>query len=396
MKLEISLFGGNEQKFDCVSSQIVERKKICPAESSDAFIRLIRMVINKVPSRIFVVLSIVVQLTLLKHSLDILNHQIEMDPAIEHQESEQESKMVDDFYSYVTQPADGRSFRDHSHASRHSESCAFRVQGIRTPCSCCAGAMTFQKAENLVNGIFQPLPPNPVTVADNEKSPLTSTGKIQRIPLTTMLGIFNIARMFGFGNNNNLKPALNASFGTGEDASGEGSRHGNVLWGTNGVIPRTFKYWREGIMSMYSEICRLRAEVCKWRTKAREEKLKRKALEEKHKAEEERLKETNKALEVRQKQLEEALKRAEECIQSRARVRALASRFNAAMADKRAGGGGAMDHVVAPCQASSPTQSRTVASTVKMTASVVSKAALCVTAESFARAARDTYRSHVV
>ena len=64
------------------------------------------MVVNKVPSRIFVVLSIVVQLTILKNSLDILNHQIEMDPVIE-------SKMVDDFYSYVTQPADQRAFLDH-------------------------------------------------------------------------------------------------------------------------------------------------------------------------------------------------------------------------------------------------------------------------------------------
>ena len=129
------------------------------------------MVINKVPSRIFVVLSIVVQLTLLKHSLDILNHQIEMDPAIEHQESEQESKMVDDFYSYVTQPADGRAFCDHSLETRHRETCACRLHGIRTPCSCVAGAMTFQKAENLVNGIFQPLPPNPVTVADTKNHP---------------------------------------------------------------------------------------------------------------------------------------------------------------------------------------------------------------------------------
>ena len=200
-------------------------KKICPAKCSDAFIRLIRMVINKAPSRIFVVLSIVVQLTLLKNSLDILNHQIEMDPAIKHHRK-QESKMVDDFYSYVTQPADGRAFCDHSLETRHRETCAFRLHGIRTPCSCVAGAMTFQTSENLVNGILQPLP-----VGGTEKLPKT----FAHVPPSTMLGIFNIARMFGFGSNN--KAALNASFGTGEDASGEGSRHGNVLWGTNGVIP---------------------------------------------------------------------------------------------------------------------------------------------------------------
>ena len=69
-----------------------------------------------------------------------------------------------------------------------------------------------KKAENLVNGIFQPPPPNPGTMAENS----TPTGDIKRIPLSRMLGIFNIARMFG--SRNNHKDALNASFGTGEDA----------------------------------------------------------------------------------------------------------------------------------------------------------------------------------
>ena len=144
-----------------------------------------------------------------------------LDPsAIEQSKREQEIKSVDDFYSHVTDPANRYTFRNHSLTTRHSESCEFRMSGISKPCSCCAGAMTFQTAEDLTNGIFRPLPP--------AESPLSKT--LKDVSPSTMLGIFNIAQMFGFGSN---KAALNASFGTGEDASAEGSRHGNVLWGTS-------------------------------------------------------------------------------------------------------------------------------------------------------------------
>ena len=37
----------------------------------------------------------------------------------------------------------------------------FRIHEIRKPRSCCAAAMTLQTAENLANGIYQPLPPLP-------------------------------------------------------------------------------------------------------------------------------------------------------------------------------------------------------------------------------------------
>jgi hypothetical protein len=231
------------------------------------------------------VLLLIVQLTLLKISFD-LNQKFEMDPldstAIEQSKQEQGSKLIDDFYSYVTNPVDANSFRNHSLATRHSESCEFRIIGTHKSCSCCAGAMTFQTADNLTNGIFLPLPPVPVGATGKTTLPKALTD----ISPSTMLGIFNIMQMFGFGSN---KAALNASFGTGE--TGEGSRHGNVLWGTNGVIPRTLRYWREGIVSMYSEIVRLRADVCTWRRIASEEKLKRKEEELKRKAAEQRIKE---------------------------------------------------------------------------------------------------------
>ena len=47
----------------------------------------------------------------------------------------------------------------------------FRIHRLRKPCSCCAGAMTLQTAENLANGIYQPLPPLPFD--DTGKSTLT-------------------------------------------------------------------------------------------------------------------------------------------------------------------------------------------------------------------------------
>ena len=239
-----------------------------------------------------VLLLLIVQLTLLKVSWDI-NHKLEMDPldpsAIEQSKREQEIKLVDDFYSHVTDPAKGHTFRNHLLTTRHSESCEFRMRGISKPCSCCAGAMTFQTAEDLTNGIFRPLPP--------AESPLSKT--FSDVSPSTMLGIFNIAQMFGFTSN---KAALNASFGSGEGASAEGSRHGNVLWGTNGLISRTLNYWRGGIMSMYSEIVRLRADLIESRRIASEEKLKLKAAEQ------------------RINELEAALKRADKHCKTKARL----------------------------------------------------------------------------
>ena len=110
-------------------------------------------------------------------------------------------------------------------------------------------------------------------------------------------------------------------------------------------------------MSLYGQVGRLRAEISKWREAAKASEMKCKELEERLKRAEDLIasqatassevaQENLNASEVRRKQMEEALKRAEEFIKSRARVRALASRVNAAMADKRAGGGGAMQRLV--------------------------------------------------
>jgi hypothetical protein len=69
---------------------------------------------------------------------------------------------------------------------------------------------------------------------DTEKSPPHYASTMnQHIPFSTTLGIMNIKQMFSFPT---TKAALNASFGTGKDADAVGSRQGNVLWGTNGVM----------------------------------------------------------------------------------------------------------------------------------------------------------------
>jgi hypothetical protein len=183
-----------------------------------------------------------------------------------------------------------------------------------------------------------------------------------------MLGIMNLGRLFGL---HRAKPVLSASFGTGNTVEDRG-RQNNALWGINGVVSRTFEYWRGGIMSLYglvgrlrAEISNLREEVCKWHAMAGEEKLKRKALKEKHKAEEKRLKEEHKAeeerlkeehkaeeerlkerikgLEERNKAVQEALKRAEGHIQTQARVRARALAIKGALEEveaSRFGGAG--------------------------------------------------------
>ena len=301
---------------------------------------------------------LIVQLALLRIALD-LNHQFEMDlpdpSALEQTTREQESKKILDFYSHVTNPADEHSFVGHSLSTRHDVSCASRLNGIRTPCSCCAGAMTFQIAENLTDGIFQ------AQKEDGTGKKAAST--FHDVHPSTMLGVMSIARMFGFRNN---KAALNASFGTAED--GECSRHINVLWGTNGVIPRTLRYWRGGIVSMFCEIGRLRVDVGTWQQNtseanrwAREEKLKRKAAEKRIKeveeaaekrikevqeAAEKRIKEVQVAAEKRTKEVEAEMRRAEEHLKTRDKARAWASRIHGAVAEHRAGAGGAARRLI--------------------------------------------------
>ena len=90
-------------------------------------------------------------------------------PLIEQSECEQESKLVNNFYAYITDPADEYSFCKNLLATLHSESCEFRVYGIRKPY--CAGAMTFKATTFKANGIYQPLPP--VTFDDTGKSRLS-------------------------------------------------------------------------------------------------------------------------------------------------------------------------------------------------------------------------------
>jgi hypothetical protein len=61
----------------------------------------------------------------------------------------------------------------------------FRIHGIRKPCSCCAEAMTLQTAENLANGIYQPLLPLPFD--DTGKSTLCYRGIYRRFMMSTMI-----------------------------------------------------------------------------------------------------------------------------------------------------------------------------------------------------------------
>jgi hypothetical protein len=119
---------------------------------------------------------------------------------------------------------------DHSALkTRHCEACSFQIYGLCAPCSICAGAMTFQTAENLANGFFQTLPAPLMRTSHTGKAPISKS--FFDIHPSTMLGFFNIAQIFGF---TRKKAGLNASFGTGQD--GEGSRHCNVIWGTYGLI----------------------------------------------------------------------------------------------------------------------------------------------------------------
>ena len=105
--------------------------------------------------------------------------------------------------------------------------------------------MTFATAGNFVNDMLK-------QSGDD--------GKLQKhladVARPSMMGLGNLATMFGFGTN---KAAFNAAFGTGNDS--DGNRHENVLWGTNGVVRRTLAYWRDGIVSMFNHIGRLRKQI---------------------------------------------------------------------------------------------------------------------------------------
>ena len=105
--------------------------------------------------------------------------------------------------------------------------------------------MTFATADNFVNGMLKQ-PGDEGKVCKN----LTDMAR------PSMIGLSNLATMFGFGTN---KAAFDAAFVTGND--GDGTRHENVLWGTNGVVRRTLAYWRDGIVSMFDHIGRLRKQI---------------------------------------------------------------------------------------------------------------------------------------
>ena len=120
--------------------------------------------------------------------------------------------------------------------------------------------------------------------------------------------------MFGFGTN---KAAFNAAFGTGND--GDGNRHENVLWGTNGVVLRTLAYWRVGLVSIFDHIGRL----CKQITVKDQES---KAVAEENKV----LQAALDASETKRKAVEAATEKKEREFDERASIRVLAARMRAA------------------------------------------------------------------
>ena len=220
----------------------------------------------------------------------------EIHPDVEASNAEQDGKRVDEFYQYVTGPKEEPPFRNYSIRTRHLDSCAFRLNGPLTPCSCCVGSMTFATADNVVSGMLQQ--PGP-------KENITRT--LAEMPRPSMFGLNNLARMFGLTTN---KAAFSASFGTGDD--GEGSRHANVLWGTNGLVSRTLGYWKDGIVSMFDYIGKLRSDLKK-------EKEKYNILQD-----------ALNASETKRKAVEAAMEKKEREFNERASIRALAARMRAA------------------------------------------------------------------
>ena len=107
-----------------------------------------------------------------------------------------------------------------------------------------------------------------------------------------------------------LKAALNASFGTSEN--GEGNRQENNLWGTNGMVSRTLAYWKDGIVSMFDYIGRLRSVI-----KKKDEDI-------------QKLQTALSASETKRKAVEAAMEKKEREFNERASIRALAARMRAA------------------------------------------------------------------
>ena len=63
----------------------------------------------------------------------------------------------------------------------------------------------------------------------------------------SIFGLNNLARMFGLTTN---KAAFSAVCRTGNDR--EGSRHANVLWGTNRLVSCALGNWKDGILLMFA------------------------------------------------------------------------------------------------------------------------------------------------
>ena len=82
----------------------------------------------------------------------------ERSPDVETSSAEHDGKRVDEFFQYLTGPNEEPPFRNYSIRTRHLDSCAFRLNGPLTFCSCCVGSMTFSTAANALSGMLQQLP----------------------------------------------------------------------------------------------------------------------------------------------------------------------------------------------------------------------------------------------
>ena len=142
----------------------------------------------------------------------------ERSPDVETSNAEHDGKRVDEFFQYLTGPNEEPPFRNYSIRTRHLDSCAFRLNGPLTSCSCCVGSMTFSTAANVVSGMLQQPGPQ-----ENVQKSLCDMVRPSMFGLTN-LGQIMRHKMFGLKTN---KAAFNVSFGTSDDC--EGNRHENVL-----------------------------------------------------------------------------------------------------------------------------------------------------------------------
>lgn len=182
-------------------------------------------------------------------SLDSKAMESEISPVVEEDNEEQTRNRVLDFHSYLTGSSGETTLRNHLLRTMHLDSCAFRTNGPQTPCSCCVGSMTFSTADEFINGMIKE-PSLATPAADKVQKTLTD------LPEQSMLGLNNFKRMFGCSTS---RAAFNATFGIGD--SGQGNKHDNILWGTNGLISRTLKYWKDGIVSLFDYIGQLRLAI---------------------------------------------------------------------------------------------------------------------------------------